>query len=88
MRPPRTLVEVGVVQPGIVWKIKKAPYGLRTSPMACETERDGTLKSLTWIHEKMEYRLLPCPGLPCLWTVVPFRPGEDPHVKISLLKEL
>ena len=31
----------------------------------------------------MEYRLLPCPGSPCLWRVVPFRPGDDPHVKTS-----
>ena len=62
MRPPKILVEVGVVQSGIVWKIKKAVYGLRTSPIAWETERDNTLKS-TWTHDKMEFRLLPCLGL-------------------------
>ena len=31
----------------------------------------------------MEYRLLPCPGSPCLWIAVPFRPRGDPHVKTS-----
>ena len=77
MRPPSP------VQPGIVWKIKKALYGLRTSPVAWEAERDNTLKSLKSTHDKMEYRLLPCPGSPCLWTVVPFRLGDDPHVKTS-----
>ena len=44
MRPPRILVETKVVAEGVVWKIKKALYGLRTSPIAWETERDNTLK--------------------------------------------
>ena len=62
MRPPKILVETKVVDDGVVWKIKKALYGLRT----WETERDNTLKSLTWCHDETEYRLLPCPGSPCL----------------------
>ena len=81
MRPPRILVETKVVEEGVVWKIKKALYGLRTSPIAWETERDNTLKSLQWVHEDVSYRLLPRQGSPCLWTVVPIRSGEDPNVK-------
>ena len=83
MRPPKILVETKVVEEGVVWKIKKALYGLRTSPIAWETERDNTLKSLQWVHEDVSYRLLPCQGSPCLWTVVPIRVGEDPSVKSS-----
>ena len=83
VRPPKILVETKVVEDGVVWKIKKALYGLRTSPIAWETERDNTLRSLKWTHEEIEYRLLPCRGSPCLWTVVPIRPGEDPSVKTS-----
>jgi len=83
MRPPKILVETKVVEEGVVWKIKKALYGLRTSPIAWETERDNTLKSLQWVHEDVSYRLLPCQGSPCLWTVVPMRVGEDPSVKSS-----
>ena len=83
MRPPRILVETEVVAEGVVWKIKKALYGLRTSPIAWETERDNTLKSLQWVHEDVTYRLFPCQGSPCLWTVVPIRTGEDPSVKSS-----
>ena len=83
MKPPKILVETKVVDDGVVWKIKKALYGLRTSPIAWETERDNTLKSLVWVHDETEYRMLPCQGSPCLWTVVPIRPGEDPSVKTS-----
>ena len=78
MRPPKILVETNVVAEGVVWKIKKALYGLRTSPIAWETERDNTLKSIQWVHEDVPYRLLPCQGSPCLWTVVPMRFGDDP----------
>ena len=80
MKPPKILVETKVVDDGVAWKIKKALYGLRTSPIAWETERDNALKSLMWVHDETEYRLLPCHGSPCLWTVVPIRPGEDPSV--------
>ena len=66
MRPPRILVETKVVADGVVWKTKKALYGLRTSPIAWETERDNTLKGLQWVHEDVPYRLLPCQGSPCL----------------------
>ena len=83
MRPPKILVETEVVAEGVVWKIKKALYGLRTSPIAWETERDNTLKSLEWVHDDVTYRLFPCQGSPCLWTVVPIRTGEDPSVKSS-----
>ena len=83
MKPPKILAETKVVDDGVVWKIKKALYGLRTSPIAWETERDTTLKGLTWSHDDTDYRLLPCPGSPCLWTVIPLRPGEDPCVKTS-----
>ena len=38
--PPNVLVRLGLVQPGIVWKLKKALYGLTTSPKAWEEERD------------------------------------------------
>ena len=63
MRPPKILVETKVVDDA--------------SPIAWETERDNILKSLTWSHDETEYRLLPCPGSPCLWTVIPLRPGDS-----------
>ena len=83
MRPPKILIDTKVVEEGVVWKIKRALYGLRTSPIAWETERDNTLKSLQWVCEDVSYRLLPCQGSPCLWTVVPIREGEDPCLKCS-----
>ena len=48
-RPPNVLIRLGLVQPGIVWRLKKALYGLRTSPKAWEEERDQSLDSLDGI---------------------------------------
>ena len=42
-KPPQVLVKLGLAQPGTVWKLKKALYGLRTSPRAWEEERDRKL---------------------------------------------
>ena len=65
---------------GVVWKIKKALYGLRTSPMH-ETERDNTLKSL---HGCMKMFHIDCFHVrDHLGTVVPIREGEDPRIKSS-----
>eukprot|EP00971_Amphidinium_carterae_P260665 5171318-Amphidinium_carterae.1 len=38
VRPPKVLVTIGLVKPGILWKLKKSLYGLRTSPLAWERE--------------------------------------------------
>ena len=48
LQTPQVLVKLGLIQPGTVWKLKKALYGLRTSPRAWEEERDRKLSSLTF----------------------------------------
>ena len=83
MRTPKVLVEVGTVQTGMIWKIKKARFGLRTSPIAWETERNKTLRSLVWTYDHFEFRLLPYTGSPFMWSIILFRPGDDPQVKSS-----
>ena len=47
-RPPQVLVKLGLVEPGTIWRLKKALYGQRTSPRAWEEERDKKLTALTW----------------------------------------
>ena len=56
---------------------------LEISSGCTPTMSTTTLKSLTWNHEETEYKLLPCPGSPCLWTVIPLHPAVDPSVKTS-----
>ena len=45
-------------------------YGLRTSPLAWEVERDHTLAQLQWEVEDRWYGLTPAKGNPCLWAFV------------------
>ena len=47
-RPPNVLVRLGLAQPGIVSKLKRALYGLQTSRKAWEEERDQKLGQLQW----------------------------------------
>ena len=43
VQPPSILVRLGLVRPGVLWKLKKALYGLRCAPKRWGEERDRTL---------------------------------------------
>eukprot|EP00971_Amphidinium_carterae_P013825 272371-Amphidinium_carterae.2 len=68
VRPPTVLVSIGLVPPGILWKLKKSLYGLRTSPLAWERERDKTVATLEWKVDKTDYCLQL--AAPCVWKIV------------------
>ena len=82
MRPPRVIEKLGLLPEGTIWKLKKALYGLRTSPLAWEVERDNTLAQLQWEVEEGWYGLVPAKGSPCLWAIVELDAENDyvPHV--------
>ena len=68
-RPPNVLVRLGLVQPGIVWKLKKALYGLRTSPKAWEEERDQKLGQLKWDGPNGNVGLVKVESANCVWMI-------------------
>ena len=68
-RPPQVLVKLGLVEPGIVWKVKKALHGLRTSPRAWEEERDKKLAELTWQGPNGPVGLKQVCATNCVWTI-------------------
>ena len=68
-RPPNALVRLGLVQPGVVWKLNKALYGLRTSPKAWEEERDEKLQNLTWILNGRQVGLSKVDSANCVWVI-------------------
>ena len=70
MRPPKVIEKLGLLPEGTIWKLKKALYGLRTSPLAWEVERDNTLAQLQWEVEDRWYGLVPAKGNPCLWAII------------------
>ena len=57
------------LQPGTVWKLKKALYGLRTSPRAWEEERDRKLSTLTWDSPVGRVGLKSVDTTHCVWTI-------------------
>ena len=76
-KPPQVLVKLGLVQPGTVWKLKKALYGLRTSPRAWEEERDRKLSTLTWDSPVGKVGLKPVDTTHCVWTIRNLDNSED-----------
>ena len=68
-RPPNALVRLGLVQPGVVWKLNKALYGLRTSPKAWEEERDEKLQNLTWTLNGQQVGLNKVDSANCVWVI-------------------
>ena len=68
-RPPNVLIRLGLVQPGIVWKLKKALYGLRTSPKAWEEERDQKLGQLKWDGPHGKVGLVKVESANCVWMI-------------------
>ena len=72
-KPPQVLVK----QPGTVWKLKKALYGLRTSPRAWEEERDRKLSSLTWDSPVGRVGLKSVDTTHCVWTIRQLEATDD-----------
>eukprot|EP00971_Amphidinium_carterae_P350888 6491790-Amphidinium_carterae.3 len=68
VRPPKVLVTIGLVLPNILWKLKKSLYGLRTSPLAWERERDRTISTLSWTINDVWYCL--ARASPCVWKII------------------
>ena len=68
-KPPQVLIKLGLVKPGTVWKLKKALYGLRTSPRAWEEERDRKLSALTWDSPVGKVGLKSVDTTHCVWTI-------------------
>ena len=68
-RPPNVLVRLGLVQPGIVWKLKKALYGLRTSPKAWGEERDQKLGQVKWDTPQGKVGLVKVESANCVWRI-------------------
>ena len=47
VKPPQYLVELGIEEPNIYWKLNRAMYGLRKAPKKWEETRNAGLKVLS-----------------------------------------
>ena len=46
IKPPRYLVELGIEEEGVYWKLNTAMYGLRKAPKKWEETRDTGLNTM------------------------------------------
>ena len=69
VRPPRVLVEAGIIPADEVWEVKQALYGLQTSPGDWSSFRDGRMRKWRWQFQDQTLKLKPT-SEPNLWMVV------------------
>ena len=76
VKPPRILVEAGIVGPRELWRVQHALYGLRSSPADWATYRNRLMRSFQWQHEGVTLELRETPE-PNLWKIVERRPLDQ-----------
>ena len=86
-RPPKVIEKLGLLPEGTIWKLKKALYGLRTSPLAWEVERDNSLAELQWEIDGSWHGLTPAKGNPCLWAVAQLQAEKGPMPQATVKGE-
>ena len=69
IRPPYILVEMGVLRSSDRWKIKKAIYGLRSSPRDWQVHRDSVLRDMLIDWEGQTFLLVQAQSDESLWIV-------------------
>ena len=57
VQPPKQWVDWGIVSKDVVWKLRRAVYGLRQSPKWWSDERDSRLRSLRFTVGSHDYYL-------------------------------
>ena len=76
VKPPRILVEAGIVGPREPWRVQHALYGLRSSPADWATYCNRLMRSFQWQHEGVTLELRETPE-PNLWKIVERRPRDQ-----------
>ncbi|CAJ1343369.1 unnamed protein product, partial [Effrenium voratum] len=77
MRPPTIMVRLGYAEPGELWLIDKAMYGLRQSPRRWSDHRDAELAKLTWEVNGVYYKLEQCAAEQNLWRILELGEGTE-----------
>ena len=76
VKPPRILVEAGIVGPRELWRVQHALYGLRSSPADWAAYRNRLMRSFQWQHEGVTLELRETPE-PNLWKIIERRPLDQ-----------
>ena len=83
MKPPQYLVELGLEEADIYWKLNRAMYGLRKAPKKWEETRNAGLKTLV-IEPNEEgenpLSLLQCTEAKNIWKIQELQDGGSHKV--------
>ena len=69
VQPPAVLVRMGLVKPGVMWKLNKALYGLRCAPKRWGEKRDAMLKEARCSVGDIEATFEQCETAKGIWKI-------------------
>ncbi|CAK0824458.1 unnamed protein product [Prorocentrum cordatum] len=70
VRPPSIFNHFGLIQPGELWRVRQAIYGLRIAPKAWGDKRDRQMRAMNIKYLGETCTLRQSHVDPCLWSVV------------------
>ncbi|CAK0894421.1 unnamed protein product [Prorocentrum cordatum] len=70
VRPPSIFNHFGLIQPGELWRVRQAIYGLRIAPKAWGDKRDRQMRAMSIKYLGETCTLRQSHVDPCLWSVV------------------
>ena len=76
VKPPRILVEAGIVGPRELWRVQHALYGLRSSPADWASFRNKMLRTFQWQQDEVTLELRETPE-PNLWKIIERKPLDQ-----------
>ena len=76
VRPPSFFTKMGWTKENEIWRLKKAVYGLRSSPLAWCTQRDAELENKTFVTSGRSMTLQRCIEEPGMYKVIETETGE------------
>ena len=78
IQPPTIAVQMGLVQPGEMWLVRQAIYGLRESPAVWSEFRDKELREMMRNGELVTCKLQPLVADSQIWKIVQEGGEEEP----------
>ena len=69
VQPPKFFVECGLAQPGELWTLHRAVYGLKAAPRAWGLERDSKFRNMSWTANGKEFFLQQCESDSQVWMI-------------------
>eukprot|EP00971_Amphidinium_carterae_P020291 399852-Amphidinium_carterae.3 len=79
LKPPKSLIDLKVIQESKIWLAVRAVHGLRAAPRLWEQSRDAKFATCEFKVDRKTYSLKQSVLAPSMWWILPIPPSEQKH---------